>query len=337
MKYPSKSSGKIPGTDSFTRRALCLALLPLGAAHQASAQVTGGDQPLRIIVATAVGGVPDLMARIIGPQITASTGRAVIVENRLGAGGIVALGALNNAPADGSSVVLIESGSYAIAPHMTNTNPFAENVTPVAPIAIGLLYLCVNVNLGVNTFRELVAYVKSKPGLPYGSSGNGSSHQLLMELLKIEAGLDMIHIPYRGAGQTVQALLAGDVGVAFLGYNSAAPQAEAGKLRILAVASAKRISTTPNIPTMEEAGGPPMDLPITVGTFANSRTPPQVIEALNRELGKAAARPEVRAKFAQVGLQSADGTVNPRQYAAMVKADFDAYGKIVRAAKLKID
>ena len=337
MEHPANSSGKIATPGSLSRRALCLALLPLGTAHKASAQVKSAEPPLRIIVATAAGGIPDLMARMVGQQITSTTGRAVLVDNRVGAGGIVALNALSNAPADGSSVVLIESGSYAIAPHLTNSNPFAENVTPVAPIAIGLLYLCVNASLGVNTLKELIAYVKSKPGLPYGSSGNGSSHQLLMELLKIEAGLNMTHIPYRGAGQTIQALVAGDVGVAFLGYNSAAPQAEAGKLKILAVASAKRISATPNIPTVEEAGGPPMDLPITIGTFAHSKTPPQVVDALSRELGRAAASPDVRTKFAQVGLLSADGTVTPRQYAAMVKADFEAYGKIVRAAKLKMD
>ncbi len=331
---PSKAKLRL---DSFNRRALLLALMSSGVAHRAHAQAKSGEPPLRIIVATAAGGIPDLMARIIGQQITTTTGRPVIVENRIGAGGIVALNALNSAPADGSSVVLIESGSYAIAPHLTNSNPFAENVTPVAPVAIGLLYLCVNASLGVNTLKELIAYVKAKPGLPYGSSGNGSSHQLLMEQLKLEMGLNMTHIPYRGAGQTIQALVAGDVGVAFLGYNSAAPQAEAGKLKVLAVASAKRISATPNIPTVEEAGGGAMDLPITIGTFANSKTPPQVVEALNRELGRAASSPEVRAKFAQAGLLSADGSVTPRQYAAMVKADFEAYGKIVRAAKLKID
>jgi tripartite-type tricarboxylate transporter receptor subunit TctC len=322
---------------SMRRLALMSALLfswvVVSPAHGQAAE----KQPLKIIVATAPGGVPDGLARIIGQQITQDTGRPVIVENRLGAGGLVAMSALANSPADGNTVVLVEGGSYAIAPHMSRINPFEGNAAPVALVATAPIFLCVNPKLGVNTIKEFIALAKAKPGMPYGSSGNGSSHQLAMEFLKSKAGIDLTHIPYKGAGQSVLAVISGEVSSAFLGMSTALPQSNAGKLKILAVASAKRNPLLPEIPSIAEAGGPNSDMRIALGVFANARTPAPLVNHLNQLFGSATKVPAVKAKLAQMGIESSDGTTSARQFAAMVKSEYEQYGEVVKSLNLKID
>ena len=293
------------------------------------------QSPLRIVVATAPGGVPDVMARIIAQQITQETGRAAIVENKLGAAGAVAAATVQNAPADGTTIMLVESGSYAIAPHLSKSNPF-EDLAPVGLAATAPIFLCVNSQTGIGDFEQFVSYVKKNPGMPYGSSGSGSSHHLAMEYLRSMHKLDITHVPYKGAGQAVLAVISGEVKAAFLGQSTAAPHAATGKLRVLGIASAKRnAALAPDVPTIAEIGGSAMDMPISLGLFAHVKTSPRDLQALNKQLGQATASATVRNRLAQLGIESSDRRMTPQQYATMTKREYEFYGEIAKAVNLK--
>jgi tripartite-type tricarboxylate transporter receptor subunit TctC len=322
---------------TLRRRALVGLLAAQGLSLVAWRTAHAAASPLRIVVATAAGGVPDAMARVIAQQITLDSGRAAFVENRLGAGGAVAAAALQNAPADGGTVLLVESGSYAIAPHMNRINPFGD-LAPVGLAATAPIFLCVNAQTGIENFEQFVAFTRKNPGTPYGSSGLGSSHHLSMEYLRSMLKLQMTHVPYRGAGQAVLAVISGDVKAAFLGWSTAAPQAAAGKLRILGIASASRNKVlSPDMPTIAEVGGPALNVPISLGLFAHPKTAAQEVGLLNKQFARATNSDNVRNKLVPLGIESADGRMTPQQYAALTRREFALYGDIVRAANLKAE
>lgn len=324
-------------TSLVTRRRAVVATVGIPALYLAMGSTATAAEVLRIVVATAPGGVPDLMARVIGQQITGDTGRSVVVENKLGTGGTVASVAVRNAPADGNTIMLVEGGSYAVAPHLSKVNPF-KDLAPVGLAATAPIFLCVNAQTGISDFEQFVAYAKKNPGMVYGSSGTGSSHHLAMEYLRSQLKLEFTHVPYKGAAQSVLALVAGEVKAAFLGQTTAAPHAATGKLRILGIASAKRnLTLTPNVPTMSEIGGPSLNFPISLGLFAHGGTSARDLIALNKLFGQATSSDNVRNRLAQLGIESSDGGLSPQEYAAMIKREFDFYGDIVKEAKLKAD
>jgi len=337
MTSPTTAHGI--GAPVFLRRRALLGLLgshallfgPTSRAHASD------SSPFRIVVATAPGGVPDVMARIIAQQITQETGRAAIVENKLGAAGALAAATVQNAPADGTTMMLVEGGSYAIAPHLNKTSPF-EDLAPVGLAATAPIFLCVNSQTGIGNFDQFVSYAKKNPGMAYGSSGSGSSHHLAMEYLRSALKLDITHVPYKGAGQAVLAVISGEVKAAFLGQSTAAPHAATGKLRVLGIASVKRNTTlAPDIPTIAEVGGPAMDMPISIGAFAHSKTSARDLQVLNKQLGQATASATVRDRLAQLGIESSDRGMTPQQYAAMTKREYEFYGEIVKSVKLKAE
>ena len=334
----TKSNSR-PITTSLSRRSI-LALTAAASLPPTSllaADSPARTQPLKIIVATAPGGVPDILARTIGQQITQTTGRPVVVENRLGAAGAIAANTVLGSPADGSVVAMVESSAYSIVPHLGKISPFSE-LAPVGLAAVAPIYLCVSPQLGVNTLPEFIAYAKTNPGLPYGSSGNGSWHHVGMELFKSRAGVDMTHVPYKGAGQTVVALIGGEIKVAFLGYSTAMPQSAAGKLKILAIGSSSRSILTPDISTVLEAGGPKSDMRMSaLFLFANPKTPSSEIDFLNRQFALATGAPAVQTKLAQMGIESADGKLSARQFSSMAKEEYAFYGSILKTLNIRLE
>lgn len=326
-----------PAATLLTRRRALIGTVGIPALYLALGGTATAAEVLRIVVATAPGGVPDIMARTIGQQITTDTGRTVVVENKLGTGGTVASVTVRNAPADGNTIMLVEGGSYAVAPHLSKVNPF-KDFAPVGLAATAPIFLCVSAETGIGDFEQFVAYAKRNPGMAYGSSGTGSSHHLAMEYLRSQLKLEFTHVPYRGAAQSVLALVTGEVKAAFLGQTTAGPHAATGKLRILGIASAKRnTSLAPNVPTIAEIGGPSLDFPISLGLFAHGRTSARDLSTLNKLFGQATASDNVRTRLGQLGIESSDGGLNPQQYAAMTKREFNFYGDIVKEAKLKAD
>lgn len=323
---------------AVARFVVAVASLAVVQAASAAAAIPGlPNKPIRLIVGTAPGGVPDALARVIAQQVSASTGQTFIVENRVGAGGLVAVNSALNSEADGTSLVLAETGSYAIAPHLNPINPFENNFKPVVLLATAPIFLVTNSKLQVSSVKELIAAARAKPGMPYGSSGNGSSHHLAMELFKSMAKVDLTHIPYKGAAQTAMAVTSNEVNVAFLGMNTAVPQAKTGRINILAVASKTRNSLMPDVPTIAEAGVPGYDIGITLGLFTPAATPQGTIDALNKEFSKALSSPAVREKLAPMGVEVADGTTTPAQYTKLIQHEFQVFGKIVKDIGLKID
>ncbi len=303
----------------------------------ANAQSTGlPDKPIRLVTGVPAGGVPDIICRLIADEMQKNTGHSMLVDNKTGAGGLVAVNSVMGAPHDGTSLVLAETGSYAIAPHLTKLNPFESSMVPVALVATAPVFLTVNSNLGVSNIQEFIALAKSKPGMPYGSSGNGSAHHLSMELLKSMSGIQLTHVPYRGAAQVAVGLVANDVNAAFLGLGVAQAQAKSGKVKIIGVAAAKRSALAPDVPAIGEVV-PGYDVAVTLGFYTPADTPPAVISRLNAELTKAVMAPSVRERLASSGVESVKERVTPAQYAVMVKKEYETYGKIVSAANLKLD
>jgi len=210
------------------------------------------SRPVHIVVTIPPGGAPDIAARIIGHKLTEALGQPVIVENRPGANGNTAAEVVANAPADGYLLILAADSLIAINPHLYARMPLdtLKDLTPVASLVTNQFVLSVNPSLPVRTFPEFIEYArKSKPPLNYASGGNGSQHQLTMEMLKQRAGIDLVHVPYRGGAPATMATVAGEVAAMFAG-TSTAPQIKAGRLRALAVAGAKRSPSFPELPTM---------------------------------------------------------------------------------------
>ncbi|MDB5728680.1 MAG: hypothetical protein JWQ00_1885 [Noviherbaspirillum sp.] len=290
------------------------------------------SKPVKVLVPHSVGGSPDSMARIVAQKATETLGHPVIVETRIGAGGMVGTNAVIASPPDGYSLLFADSSAYAITPHMyrnVNFEPL-KNLVPIAPAATVPLVLAVNPGLGVSTLKEFLALAKSKPDLFYGSSGNGTPHHLGMELLKSLAGIELKSVPYKGSAQAVLALTSGEISVAFLGLQSALPLAKAGKLKILAVSPSRRLTQVPEIPTIAEAGVPDFELTTVLGFFAPPKTPPAVVAKLHAELTKAIRSNEVQQRLLILGLDTAP-EMTPEQYGRFSHEEYEKFGKLVKS------
>ncbi|MBA2689182.1 MAG: tripartite tricarboxylate transporter substrate binding protein [Burkholderiales bacterium] len=305
--------------------------------QQAVQAETYPSKPIRIVVPYLPGGSPDVLARVVAHKISESTGWQIVVENRPGAGGVVAANVVMNSAPDGYTLLIADSSVYSIAPSL---NPNAsvdalKSLMPVTLAATSPIFLVVNPGLNVSNVKELIALAKSKPGLPYGSSGIGTAHHLAMELLKSLAGIDMNHIPYKGASQTVPAVIAGEVGVAFAGLNQASPQAKAGKLTILAVATGRRTPLMPELATVAESGVPGFDISITLGFFAPLKTPPDIVAKLNAELVKAVKSADVQQRLVALGVESVGAS--PEQFTEVIRNEIQQYGKLVKTTGARVD
>jgi tripartite-type tricarboxylate transporter receptor subunit TctC len=295
------------------------------------------SRPLRVIVPWPPGGNADLLARVVGERLAPALGQAVVIDNHAGAGGNIGMAQAAGAPADGYTLVEVISAN-AINETLYPKLGFAlmRDFVPIGMAATMPLVLVVNPALPVRSVDELVAYARAHPGkLNYASGGSGTGGHLAAELFKSSAGIDIVHVPYKGATPAVTDIIAGQVQIFFDGLPSSLPHIRSGKLRALAVTTPHRASALPDLPTVAEAGLPGFDVRLWLGFMARQGTPAPVVERLNAELNRALAEPETRQRLAAMGLEADPGT--PERFGAYVAAEIGKWGEVIRAAEVKVD
>ncbi len=319
---------------SIAIAALLAATLGAGAA----AAQTYPAHAVKLVVPYAAGGLPDTMARLVGQKVSEALGQQFIVDNRPSAGGIVGCELVAKSPADGYTLLVADVSQTAINPHLYARLPYdpLKDYAAVSLMGIAPLFLVAHPSVPANNFRDLIALVKSKPGqFNYGSSGTGSVHHLSMEALKTAFGLDMVHVPYKGTGQSVPALLGGQVALLYSAGPSIVPHVKTGKVKILAVNTAKRSPQAPDVPTVAEFGVPDYDYPAEIGVMAPAGTPAPIIAKLSAELQKAVRLPEVSVRFAQLGIDPVASSAE--EYAARTRSAYQRYEKVVKDSGAKVD
>ena len=315
----------------------CTLLFLLLSLVAASALAQYPARPIKIVVTIPPGGAPDITARLVGQKISESLGQPVVVENRPGANGNTAAGEVARAPADGYTLLLAADSLIAINPHLYARMPLdtLKELTPVASLVANQFVLSVNPALPVKSFQEFIEYAKqANPPLNYASGGNGSQHQLTMEMLKSRAGINLVHVPYRGGAPATTATMAGEVAAMFAG-TSTAPQIKAGRLRALAVSGAKRSSAFPDLPTIAEFY-PGFENSIWLGLFGPAGMPQEVLVRLRAETRKALETSEVRQKLhAAGGLEPL--ITSPEEFSALIQRDHQRFGKLIKEVGIKAD
>lgn len=303
----------------------------------ALAQPAFPTRPIHIVVPITPGGAPDILARTIGQRIAGALGQPVVIENRAGAGGILAAESVLKAPADGHSLLLVDTGNYAVSPALYPKFPYdmEKDFVPVVLAANPPVYLVANAGAAFSSVQEFVRVARAGPAVIYGSTGNGNVTHLAMELLRTLTGASLVHVPYKGAAGLAPALLAGDASIGFIGYPIVAPHVRSGKLRVLAVSSAHRNALTPAIPTVAEAGVPGYAFDISMGFLAAAGTPRAALLRLNEEINKALAVPDVLEVLAHAGIPAVGGT--PEQFGAVIAAEARQMSALVKASGARVE
>jgi len=296
-------------------------------------------RPIRAVVPYAAGGLPDTMMRIAGRRMTEMLGQQVVVDNRPGAGGISGCVLVASATPDGYTLLIADVGQTAINPALYAKLPYdtLRDFAPVSLMGTSGQFLVAHASVSAKTLPELIKRVKSKPGqFRYGSGGIGSVHHLSMEALKAPLGLDIVHVPYKGTGQAVPALLAGEVSLLFAALPSIAPHVKAGRLKLLGVNTIKRNAQAPDVPTIAEITGiKDYDYPPAIGVMAPAKTPKAVIDRLAGAIAKSVQHPDTVSRYTTLGIDPVGNT--PAQYLAQTRADIAKYAKAVKAAGVKVE
>ena len=294
------------------------------------------NKPIRLIIATAAGGLMDVAARVAAESLDKSLGQRLVIENRSGSGGNIGAEAVAKAEPDGYTLGLVQIGNVAINPYVypdMTFDPFTDLV-PVAPLTSSAILVVANAKVPANDLRELIALAKREPGkLSYGSSGNGTAPHLAGEMFKAAAGVDILHVPYRGAGPAVNDTVGGHVQLTFVGLGAVRAPVDAGLLKILAVAQSERLKSAPQYPTSAEAGLPGYEFVTWFGIVAPKGTPAPVIAKLVQHIHAMQDDPEVQKRLATGGLEALKET--PEQFGARMRRDHERFRDIVKAAKLK--
>ena len=319
----------------ITRRAAITgALLPFAARAQAP---EWPSRPVRFIVPYPPGGPTDIMGRIVAQAVQGPLGQPFVVENRAGANGLIGSEQAARAAPDGSTF-LVNASAHVIVPHLTPNMPIdvLADFAPVTNIAAVPLWLVVNPALPVRSVAEFIAYARANPGrIAYASSSQGGAPHLAGELFKLMTGTDLVHVPYRGSGPAGQDLIAGTVQAMFDSVPASAGAVRDGRLRALAVTTRNRIAPFPDLPTIAEAGVPGYEISTWYGIWAPARTPPAIIARLQQAVATAARSPETCARFDALGAEPV--AESPEDYARVVRAEYDRWGKLVRDARIKLD
>jgi tripartite-type tricarboxylate transporter receptor subunit TctC len=314
-----------------------VATIFLVVAGVASAQ-TYPNRPVRVIVPFASGGGSDTVGRLIAQALTASMGQGFVVENRTGAGGAIGADAVAKSAADGYTLLL---GSTSEIVHLVNVStkvPYdpVKDFAPISLVGSVPMALTVNEAVPVSSVQELVKLAKAQPGkLSFGSGGTGTTTHLAVELFAATVGIKMTHVPYKGSGAIIPDLLNGNLQLGMPLLPAILPQAASGKVRILAVSTAKRAPSLPNVPTLQESGVKDYDTTLWTGILAPAGTPREIIAKLNGEIVGALARFEVRDALAKQGAEPIPST--PEQFSAAIKTELQTMGKLVREAGIKVE
>jgi tripartite-type tricarboxylate transporter receptor subunit TctC len=293
-------------------------------------------KPIRLIIPTASGGLMDVAARVAAEKLDKSLGQRLVIENRSGSGGNIGTEAVAKAEPDGYTLGLIQIGNVAINPYVYPDMTFdpLTDLVPVAPVTSSAILVVANADVPANNLHDLIALAKREPGkLSYGSAGSGTAPHLAGEMFKAAAGVDILHVPYRGAGPAVNDTIGGHVQLTFVGYGAVRSAVDAGRLKILAVAQPKRLEAAPQYPTSAEAGLPGYEFVTWFGVVAPKGTPAAVIGKLVKHIHAMQEDPEVREKFATGGLEVLEET--PEQFGARMRRDHERFRDIVTAAHLK--
>ena len=320
---------------AFVRAGTALLALPMLGAR-AMAQDAFPRRPVRCIVGYPPGGAVDMNARLIGDELSRIWNQSVVIENRGGAGSTIGTAAAAQATPDGYTFLVV-SPAHAINATLYKKLPYdtAKSFTAVARLTDSPLTLFVHPSVPANSVRELIALAKEKPGkLNYGSSGNGTSVHLAGAMFNMLAETDIMHIPYNGGGAAYNALLAGEVHMMFGGVEGI-PHARAGKLKALAVTTATRFASMPDIPTVAESGLPGYEVDAWYGVYVPAGTPRAIVEQMNRDINKALQAPAVQQKYAQMGFSVAHTT--PEEFAQFTEAEIEKWRKVVTFAGAGID
>ena len=290
-------------------------------------------KPIRLLTAE-VGGGSDFTARLLAQRLTENLGQQIVVDNRTG--GVIIGDIASKAQPDGYTLMLYSSSLW-LMPFMRSHVPYSMNqFVPVSYISASPLILVVHPSVPAKSVEELIALAKARPGdLNYASGPMGASPHLAGELFKHMAGLNIVHIPFKGVGLAVNDVIAGRVQIMFTSVGGAVPQIKAGRLRALAVTTLRPSSLLPGLPTVASAGLPGFESVSTNGLFTPVKTPAVVIERLNREINSALARPDLRERFLSVGMELVGGT--PAHFDRVIKADTDRMSKVIRAANIRAE
>ena len=295
------------------------------------------NRAVRLIVPYAAGGAPDVFARVIGQRLSDALGQQFIVENRPGAGGISASEAVAKAAPDGYTLLVPDVPQTAINPYMFSKLPYdpAKDFAPVSLIATIPLFLVTQPSAQVNTVAELIAAGKAAPGkMNYGSAGIGSLHHILMESFKASLGLDIVHVPYKGSGQSTPAFIGGDLSMLVTAIAAIGPHVKAGKARLIAVTSSARSPLAPDVPAVSETI-PGYDFVSEIGLLAPAGTPQPVIAKLAAEVAKAVRHPDVVQRLTALGAVPVGNT--PEAYGEMMKRNLVRYAKAVKDSGARAD
>ena len=340
-RHPRKSGAPPWSANAATalRGASLLLLAALATAATAPAYAQPfPSKPIRIVVTFPLGGAPDILARLIGAKMQENWGQPVVVDNKPGAGGNIGAEFVARSPADGYTLVMGTVGTHAINASLYSKMPYdpIKDFAPVILVASTPNLLVVNPGVPAKSVQELIALAKAKPGeLSYGSPGIGTSIHVSGELFNTMAGVKTVHVPYKGRQFAIPDLLAGQIQFMFDNMPSALPVAKEGKLRALAVTSAKRHPAAPDIPTMAESGLPGFEATSWFAVYAPAGTPPDVVAKLNAEIDRILALPDVREKLGGIGLDVVGGP--PDQLAAFTRAELAKWSKVVKDAGAKAD
>jgi tripartite-type tricarboxylate transporter receptor subunit TctC len=292
-------------------------------------------KPIRILVPYPPGGAVDIIARAIGPKLSASMGQPIVVDNRPGASGIIASENLVRSPADGHTFIIVIS-SHAVNPSMYKKLPYdtMADFAPVTLVANGPNILCVHPSLPVKTVKELIALAKARPDeINYASFGNGSSSHLSGELFNILAKVQMQAVTYKGAAPAVTDVLGGHVLLMFGNMPVSLPHVKSGRLRAIAVTSGKRSPAAPTLPTVAESGLSGYEIGEWWGVLAHGKTPPAIVSRLNREIATALGDPDVQPRLSAIGAEPVGSS--PEQFASFIREQMVKWGKVIEQAGIE--
>ena len=296
------------------------------------------EKPIRVILSVPAGATPDVTARLVTPGVSRLLGQQLVVDNRPGAGGMIGAEIASKATPDGYTLFISSPGALTILPHLRKHVPYdtLRDFIPISLISIGPFVLITHPSVPARTVKELIALAKAQPGkLNYASAGNGTANHLAMELFKHMAGIDIVHVPYKGAPQAVTDVVAGHMNMMF---NSIAPivgHIKAGRLRVLGIASAQRSAQLPDVPTISEAGLPGFEAVNWFGMFAPAKTPKRIIARLNEAVVKVVHTPEIQAQFLTLGADPVGSSAE--DFAAFVRKDMEKYANIVKISGARVD
>jgi tripartite-type tricarboxylate transporter receptor subunit TctC len=334
-RLPSERSFVSKSTLFLRLAAVLLIVLPVAGVH---AQAWPA-KPIRFVVPYPPGGPLDTMARAVGQKLAESMGQPVLVDNRPGAGGNIGTDIVAKSPADGYTLLMGAVATHAINPTLYGKIPYdpVKDFVPVAMVAVVPNVLVVTPGLPVKSVRDLIELARARPGyLNFGSGSTGSTGHLAGELFNTLAGVQMVHIPYKGGAPAMADLLAGQVQLMFDNLANSLPQVKAGRLRALAVTTAQRSSFAPELPTLAEAGVPGFDLSTWFGVFVPGGTPRDIVTRLNAEVVKALDAPDMRERLGKMGAEPpADNT--PERFAAFIRSESDKYARVIKSSGAKVE